>query len=173
MYNWTTWVDQVYADGTGNLFTIEDAGNDQYRITRVSPVMVQGTEQDEVHFGNMESGIVDAHIAIGLLVNALQQTKWQLEDLQELVRKHRTVEVGTVTLANTLKYPFNNSAQTIALGTAQSNTDYIVDVNVTAQAGGVEEVIVSSKLTNGFKMAFLGGGSSCTVKYVVIGGFTE
>lgn len=173
MYEWTTWVDQVYSDGTGNLFTIEDAGNDQYRITRVSPVQVHGTEQDEEHFGNMESGIVDAHIAIGLLVNALQQTRWKLSDLEDLLRKHRTVEVGTVTLTNTLKYPFNNSERTIALVTPQDNTDYIVDVNVTAQVGGVEEIIVSSKLTNGFKMAFLGGGSSCTVKYVVIGGFTE
>lgn len=171
MYGWTTWLDQVWDDST--VFLIEDLGNDQYRITRAGSVIQLGTEQDALHFNNIEGGVVDAHVAIGLLVNALQQTTWRVDELEDLLRKHRTVEVGTITLTNTLKYPFNNSEQTIALVTPQDNGDYIVDVNVTAQVGGVEEVIVSSKLTNGFKMAFLGGGSSCTVKYVVIGGFTE
>lgn len=171
MYGWTTWLDQVWDDST--VFLIEDLGNDQYRITRAGSVIQLGTEQDALHFNNIEGGVVDAHVAIGLLVNALRQTTWRVDELEDLLRKHRTVEVGTITLTNTLKYPFNNSEQTIALVTPQDNGDYIVDVNVTAQVGGVEEVIVSSKLTNGFKMAFLGGGSSCTVKYVVIGGFTE
>lgn len=171
MYGWTTWLDQVWDDST--VFLIEDLGNDQYRITRAGSVIQLGTEQDALHFNNIEGGVVDAHVAIGLLVNALRQTTWRVDELEDLLRKHRTVEVGTITLTNTLKYPFNNSERTIALVTPQDNGDYIVDVNVTAQVGGVEEVIVSSKLTNGFKMAFLGGGSSCTVKYVVIGGFTE
>lgn len=171
MYGWTTWLDQVWDDST--VFLIEDLGNDQYRITRAGSVIQLGTEQDALHFNNIEGGVVDAHVAIGLLVNALRQTTWRVDELEDLLRKHRTVEVGTITLTNTLKYPFNNSEQTIALVTPQDNGDYIVDVNVTAQVGGVEEVIVSSKLTNGFKMSFLGGGSSCTVKYVVIGGFTE
>ena len=171
MYGWTTWLDQVWDDST--VFLIEDLGNDQYRITRAGSVIQLGTEQDALHFNNIEGGVVDAHVAIGLLVNALRQTTWRVDELEDLLRKHRTGEVGTITLTNTLKYPFNNSEQTIALVTPQDNGDYIVDVNVTAQVGGVEEVIVSSKLTNGFKMAFLGGGSSCTVKYVVIGGFTE
>ena len=171
MYGWTTWLDQVWDDST--VFLIEDLGNDQYRITRAGSVIQLGTEQDALHFNNIEGGVVDAHVAIGLLVNALRQTTWRVDELEDLLRKHRTVEVGTITLTNTQKYPFNNSEQTIALVTPQDNGDYIVDVNVTAQVGGVEEVIVSSKLTNGFKMSFLGGGSSCTVKYVVIGGFTE
>ena len=162
MYGWTTWLDQVWDDST--VFLIEDLGNDQYRITRAGSVIQLGTEQDALHFNNIEGGVVDAHVAIGLLVNALRQTTWRVDELEDLLRKHRTVEVGTITLTNTLKYPFNNSEQTIALVTPQDNGDYIVDVNVTAQVGGVEEVIVSSKLTNGFKMAFLGGGSSCTVK---------
>ena len=171
MYEWTSWLDQVWDDPT--TFLIEDLGNDLYRITRAGSVVQLGTEQDALHFNNIEGGIVDAHVAISLLVNALQQTTWRVDELEDLLKKHQTVEVGTITLTNTLKYPFNNSEQTIALVTPQDNIDYIVDVNVTAQVGGVEEVIVSSKLTNGFKMAFLGGGSSCTVKYVVIGGFTE
>lgn len=171
MYGWTTWLDQVWDDST--VFLIEDLGNDQYRITRAGSVIQLGTEQDALHFNNIEGGVVDAHVAIGLLVNALRQTTWRVDELEDLLRKHRTVEVGTITLTNTLKYPLNNSEQTIALVTPQDNGDYIVDVNVTAQVGGVEEIIVSSKLTNGFKMAFTGGGTSCTVKYIVVGGFVE
>jgi hypothetical protein len=171
MYNWTPWLDQAWDDST--LFYYEDLGNGKCRITRAGVVQQLGTEQDALHFNNIEGGIVDAHVAIGLLVNALRQTSWRVDELEELLRKHRTVEVGTVTLTNSLKYPFNNSERTIALVTPQENSDYIVDVNVTAQVGGVEEIIVSSKLTNGFKMAFTGGGTSCTVKYIVVGGFVE
>ena len=57
MYGWTTWLDQVWDDST--VFLIEDLGNDQYRITRAGSVIQLGTEQDALHFNNIEGGVVD------------------------------------------------------------------------------------------------------------------
>lgn len=39
--------------------------------------------------------------------------------------------------------------------------------------GNVGEIVVTDKLTNGFKLAFTGSASSVTVKYTVIGGYLK
>ena len=89
------------------------------------------------------------------------------------MQKLRVVETGTVTLTNSQEFPFNNSRKTVALVTAQANSDYLVDVEVDEANGNVGEVIVSSRMTNGFAIEHTGSATSVTVNYFVIGGFTE
>ena len=114
----------------------------------------------------------DHEIAIGLLAThtALQQD--QLDNIDA----NLAVETGTITLTNSKKYPLNSTVTTpvnVALATRRSNTDYTVEVEVTAYSGGLPgEVQVSGKLVNSFKLSFTGSATSVTVKYKVRGGIT-
>lgn len=125
--------------------------------------MQQGTAQDQIHFNNIEVGIADGHIAVNLLLNAIRQTNWELNDTQW------TVEHGTVTLTNSLKFPFNNSQQSVALATAKSNTDYIILTEVVSASGNVGEIEIADKLVNGFKISYTGSAANVTINYIVIG----
>lgn len=78
-------------------------------------------------------------------------------------------ESGSVILANTLAYPFNNSQVTIALANTQLDTDYAVIAEVGNQAN-TGEITVFDKQVNGFKMAYTGSAASVTVNYYVLGG---
>lgn len=78
-------------------------------------------------------------------------------------------ESGSVTLTNTLAYPFNNSQVTIALANTQLDTDYAVIADVGNQAN-TGEITVFDKQVNGFKMAYTGSAASVTVNYYVLGG---
>ena len=161
MYDWTNWLDHV--TDPSNVFQLEDLGGGLVRLTLAGTVMQQGTPQDQTRFNNMECGIIDVHAALALLFNYARQQAWE-------------VERGSVTLTNTDKAPFNNSKQSIALVTAKESTDYLVMCAVAsyeAKAGSVGEVVISDKLTNGFKMEFTGSTSSVTVNYVVIGGYMK
>ena len=89
------------------------------------------------------------------------------------MQKLRVVETGTVTLTNSQEFPFYNSRKTVSLVPAQANSDYLVDVEVDEANGNVGEVIVSSRMTNGFAIEHTGSATSVTVNYFVIGGFTE
>ena len=109
----------------------------------------------------------DGDVASKLIVNALRQHIWQSED-EEL-----TCEDGSVTLTNTKKFPFNDSKKSVSLAKTQKNTKYVIIAEVTSVAGNIGDIIVSDRLTNGFKMAFTGGAKSVTVKYYVIGGFIK
>lgn len=80
-------------------------------------------------------------------------------------------ETGTVTLNNSETYPFNNSAQTVALKNARTDMNYIVVTEVTAASGSAGEIHISDVLENGFKIAFTGSATSVTVKYKVMGGY--
>ena len=73
-------------------------------------------------------------------------------------------------MTNTMKYTFNNSAQTVSLSNTRSNANYQVDTYVTAANGDVGDVIVYDKLTNGFKIRYDGSASSATVRVAVRGG---
>ncbi len=103
------------------------------------------------------------------------------ESISEYIQQHEsewtekgfTVEHGTVTLTNTLEFPFNDSKQTVSLVTEMPNTTYAVVPHVLSSTGNAGEIEVSDRQVNGFKLATTGGGSSVTVEYIVIGGFTE
>ena len=102
----------------------------------------------------------DVQLAAELLLNAQRQNAWQIER-------------GTVALKNSETYPFNNSQVSIPLAITREGTDYSVHTDVVAKDGNVGEVVVSDKLSNGFKLAFTGSAKNVTVKYSVIGGYLK
>lgn len=167
MYHWQNWLDHV--TDPSNLFTVVNNGDGTWTITPAGTVMQQGTPQDQTHFNNMEGGILDAHAAASLLLNFARQTGWRVDALEDATVQ----EVGTVTLTNSLKFPFNNSKQSVSLATRRDNLNYIVViVNVTGD-GNVGEVEVTDRLVNGFKLNYTGSASSVAVTYAVIGGYDK
>lgn len=155
MYQLTEWKDHVTLPA--NCFKITDNGDGTVTITPAGTVMQQGTPQDQTHFSNLEKGVFDAHTAALLLLSFARQNAWE-------------VERGTKQLTNGAKYPFNSSQASVALTLGRENGDYIVLTEVVSADGNVGEVIVSDKLTNGFKLAFTGSAASATINYIVIGG---
>ena len=109
----------------------------------------------------------DGDLASKLIINVLREHMWQNEDDAPVC------EEGTKTLTNTKKFPFNDSKTSVSLAKAQKNTKYMILAEVSTVAGNIGEIVVSDKLTNGFKLAFTGGAKSVTVKYYVIGGFIK
>lgn len=122
---------------------------------------------------NFQDGQVLTGQAMDDIDQALLEHDEALTQLNQQMQKLRVVETGTVTLTNSQEFPFNNSRKTVALVTAQANSDYLVDVEVDEANGNVGEVIVSSRMTNGFAIEHTGSATSVTVNYFVIGGFTE
>ena len=155
MYDWTIWQDHVTSPA--NRFNITDNGDGTFTVVPTGEVMQQGTPQDQVKFNNIERGIIDAHAAIGLLMNFARQNSWE-------------IETGLVTLTNTEHFPFNNSIQTISTQRKVESLLYIVLTEVVSAVGNPGEIVVSDKLANGFKIEHTGSASSVTVKYTVIGG---
>ena len=119
----------------------------------------------------------DGQILTGQAMDDIDQAIYDLDagqtTLNNQMQKLRVVETGSTTMTNSQEFPFNNSRKTVALVTPQANSDYLVDVEVDEANGNVGEVIVSSRMTNGFAIEFTGSATSVTVNYFVIGGFTE
>ncbi len=109
----------------------------------------------------------DGDVASKLIINRLRQHIWENEQ-DALV-----CEEGTKTLTNTKRFPFNDSKASVSLAKTQKNTRYVIIAEVSSVAGNIGDIVVSDKLTNGFKLAFTGGARSVTVKYYVIGGFLK
>lgn len=77
----------------------------------------------------------------------------------------------TVTLTNTLGYPFNNSKKAVQLSKSRNTADYTVETEVvSATGGGVGDLEISGKLLNGFQLNYTGGATSVTVNCYVRGG---
>lgn len=102
-----------------------------------------------------------------LLINSVRQTVWRVDALEDATVQ----EVGTVALSNSLKFPFNNSQQSVALEAKRDNLNYIVVIVNIAGEGNVGEVEVTDRLENGFKISYTGSASSATITYAVIGGY--
>lgn len=159
MLNWIEWKDEI-TEFEGRF---KEQENDDGSITH-TPVkgrtIQEGTNQNGQNFGTMMDGIVDAHIAIGLLINAIRQNSWEIER-------------GTIQLTNNGVYPFNNSVKSVSLSKAKENGDYVVLAEVADFSGNVGEVVVSDKLRNGFKIAYTGSAPKATINYTVIGGYLK
>ena len=125
-------------------------------------------EQAETFTG---ATLLDVDVVTRLILNLARQNKWDIEDIQKWISDHDSFETGTVTLTNSLKFPFNNSKRSVSLSKTRNTTNYVVLTEVSSFTGNVGEIEVSDKLLNGFKIAHTGSSSSVTVKYVVIGGF--
>ena len=106
-------------------------------------------------------------VALAAVLNGLIQIGWRTEDLE----KATIQEVGSKTLTNSQKFPFNNSVSTVALANVRDNLNYVVVIVSVTGSGNVGEVEVTDRLTNGFKLSFTGSAASATVQYAVIGGY--
>lgn len=159
MYPRTTWKNDVWVPANRRRMTEVETG--VYDVERVGTHMEEGTPQDKDHFNNLEHGLVDVTATAALMLNMIRQLQWDTE-----------VELHTVTLTNTDKYPFNNSAVTVALDERRNNLDYSVEAEVLSRTGGVESIEVYDKQLNGFKVKFNGSGSAATVRLKITGGIT-
>lgn len=166
MYDWTNWLDHVTSPS--NVYRLEDLGGGLYKLTLAGEVMQQGTPQDMAHFNNIEGGVIDAHMAVQLLVNFVRQKGWTQDDILTWLGKVNTVYIGTATLTNTETFPFHSNPQSVSIGATLDNAYYEVQTKVTAFSGCVGEIEVSDKLTNGFKLSHTGSAESVTVAWTVI-----
>lgn len=167
MYVRNIWQDEVdeYED------RFQETLNQDGTITHTKvrgEVMVEGTPMDADHFNNQEEGIFDAHSGALLILNAMRQLGWRVDDLE----KSTVQETGEVTLTNSLSFPFNNSKASVALTNTRDNLNYVVEIVKVEETGGpAGEIIVSERLVNGFKVEFTGSATSVKVTYAVIGGY--
>lgn len=119
----------------------------------------------------------DGQVLTGALLDEVDEKVYDLDEEIEEVREEMQgiiiVESGTVTLTNTLAFPFNNSKTTVALQKTQANSKYVIVAEPDTFSGNVGEIVVSNRMTNGFAIQYTGSASSVTIKYFVIGGFEE
>jgi hypothetical protein len=128
-----------------------------------------GTQISATNLNKMDKGIWDAHIAQRLWLNRVRQNEWRTDALEEATVQ----EVGTKTLTNSQRFPFNNSKASVALVNRRDNCNYVVVIEEVTGNGNVGEVEVTDRLVNGFKLNFTGSATSVTVKYAVIGGYEK
>ena len=108
MYDRTFWVDE--SDQYEDRFT--EVVNPDGTITHrkvTGEVYVEGTPQSAKNFNKIEDGIEDAHIAHALIQQAFRQKGWNDDARLDALEKATIQETGTVTLTNSLAFPFNNS----------------------------------------------------------------
>ena len=151
-------------------FTETANGDGTITHTKVTgEVLQEGTLQDAEHFNHMEDGIGDAHDSIAAIQAAASESDTRIESLEKI----RKIEVGTVTLTNSLAAPFNNTLQSIPLETEQDDVYYLVDILSVSGYGNIGEVQVSDRQVNGFKLSYTGSAPSAEITYMVIGGFVD
>ena len=114
----------------------------------------------------LDAELFDRKISFGALLNyvRLNEDEWN--------EKGFSVRHGTVTLTNTLAFPFNDSQKTVALSPSLPDTNYAVITRITSAVGNPGEVEAYDLLVNGFKLRTTGSAKSTVVDYIVIGGFT-
>ena len=113
--------------------------------------------------------LLDHSVAISLLLNYARQTAWRTDVLETATVQ----EVGTVSLTNSLRFPFNNSQKSVALANRRDNTSYVVVITAVTGTGNIGEIEVTDRLVNGFKIRHTGSANAVTVTYAVIGGYDK
>lgn len=169
MYYPTIWEDHVSSMPGVYVVSPYNESRRQYTIEEAGTAMVPGTPQDQTHFNNLETGVHDANLALSLALNFARQTGWRVDTLE----KAAAPEVGTVSLTNTQKFPFNNSQKSVALTTPRENLNYIVEILSITGTGNVGEVDVTNRQVNGFKLSYTGSAAAVLVTYAVTGGFDK
>jgi len=168
MYERINWLDHVREpDGR---FYINKQEDGTYTITPAGEVMQEGTPQDQEHFNRMDAAIWDIYAAFGMLLNAVRQQGWQLDEDVATVDNSWQILTGTVALTNSGTYPYNNSKKSVSLSNNMGSTNYLVMTEVVSSVGPVGDVEVSDKLINGFKLSYNGSATSASIKYIAIGG---
>ncbi|GHV32330.1 hypothetical protein FACS18949_02890 [Clostridia bacterium] len=164
-YPKTSWQDEVRSPN-GRTWKLQQNADGTITLIPAWTTIQAGTPESASNFNNIEGGI-DQATEIGLeLVRVLKLLS------NDVANDNPTIK--TVTLANTLTYPFNSSEITVAFSGAEvrNNLDYTVDAYVVSETGGsFGRVIVRDKLTNGFKVKYTGGAASVALKLAITGGY--
>lgn len=169
MFDFTIWADEQTEHPYRFRETVNEDGTVDHQPAH-GQTLVEGTPQNADHFGKMEHGIMDAHVAAAIFQQyAMHSVKEKLEDHED----EFAAETGTVVLTNTNTgfFAFNNSGQTVALQKVRKTLNYDLEIVVESYTGGqLGNVIVYDKQLNGFKLKFEGSASNATIKYKVRGG---
>lgn len=143
VYNPTPWQDDIYDEESGELIQ-------------------EGTPMSRTQFYNMETGILGNNILGAYLFQQIVQHGRALADLEG--------EIKEVVLTNSLDYPFNDSAKTVALEHEWDTLKYQVGVEVLEADGLVGDIEVYDKALNGFKLRYTGSAKNVKLRYYVQGG---
>lgn len=143
VYNPTLWQDDIYDEESGEL-------------------VQEGTPMSRTQFYNMETGILGNSILGAYLLQQIVQHGRALADLEG--------EIKEVVLTNSLDYPFNDSAKTVALEHERDTLKYQVGVEVLEADGLVGDIEVYDKALNGFKLRYTGSAKNVKLRYYVQGG---
>ena len=164
------WKDDVR--DPANTFVVTDNGDNTKTIERAGRVIQEGTQQSAANFNNMENVGFEALQMAVMNAQELRQHQRRFDEVQEDLEYLDDEIIGqtkTVTLTNTLEYPFNNSKQTVAI-TTRANTDYRVTVEIQGAPDNVGEIFITDKTVNTFKIQHTGSAKSVTVKCYITGG---
>lgn len=169
MHSQTEWKDHVTEYPSHRIIT--DNGDGTVSVEKAQgEVIQQGTPQSATNFNNQENGIQDAHTAFSVFLQYfLQFDRWVRQKVADFAAEFLN-EIQTVTLTNTLKFPFNDSVQTVNMVTARKTLNYDVSWEVTTANGNVGDITVTDKQLNGFKIAFDGSATSVTLQLRIKGG---
>lgn len=175
MYSILIWKD--HSINPNNTYKITENADGTITLTPAGTVVQQGTNMSATNFNNMEFGIADSDLATRILTLAMRDADNRLtvnaSNISAAVAEYTkefAVEEKTVTLTNSLAYPFNNSVKSVSMTAARKNKNYFIEYEVTAKNGNVGEVEITDKQLNGFKVAFTGSATSVTVKLYIKGG---
>ena len=164
------WQDEVR--DPANAFTVTDGPNNTKIIDRAGQQIQPGTQQSAEHFNHLENLGYEALQMSVINAQELRQHQRDLEkvheDLEDL-NDEILGEVKSVTLTNSLTYPFNDSKTTVAITTRKS-TDYRVIVELQGAPANVGEIYITDRTVNTFKVQYTGSAPSITVKCYISGG---
>lgn len=145
MYERTYWVDHV--------------------VDQNGKVIQQGTLLDQLHHNKMEAGISDAALAHAIRTFAAIQQGFEMD--------YEVQKLSLNCAANGGHWPFNNAESAVALEIMRNNTDYTVDIDVTAYSGGgLGNIHITDKALNGFKVCHDGSATAVEVTLKIRGGMT-
>jgi len=164
------WQDEVR--DPANAFTVTDGPGGTKIIERAGSQIQQGTQQSAANFNQMVNEANEALIMSTINAQELRQHQRDLEGVHEdleALNNEILGEVKTVTMTNSLVYPFNNSKTTVAITTRKS-TDYRVIVELQGAPANVGEIFITDRTINTFKVEYTGSAPSVTVKCYISGG---
>ena len=156
-----TYALRIVLDDGREFFTGSLRGEKGEQGDGYNPDVIQGLK--DYSDAGIDAVQFDMQASVGVLINALRQLRWDLPQCEE----------GSVTLTNSLEFPFNNSQTSVALAANQADINYVVIASVDSADGNAGEVVVSDKQINGFKLAYTGSAKTAVVKYIVIGGIVK
>lgn len=135
-------------------------------VDELGNIVQQGTPLSARNLNRIEDNTWEIHEISAVLMQQVMQHKRLLADQEG--------EVQTITLTNTLSYPFNNSLTTVSLSKNRDTLNYRIFVEVQSVTGGfVGSIVIKDKALNGFKMGYDGSATSVMLKIWVIGGMYQ